>query len=183
MKIIFLLEESSMKIYLDQILPKILPDNIQFQTIKHRGKSDLVKSIPLKLKGWNEPGEIRFVVVYDKDSSDCVQLKTQLQELCDSCRPGVLVRIPCQELEAWYWGDLSAVSAALGKDITSYSQKSQYRNPDLIVNPKEKLKKIFPLLQQESGARAIGREANINDNTSPSFHCFVEGIKRICNIK
>ena len=46
MKLVFFLEEESMKELLDGILPKILPDNITFKTIPHEGKYDLEKSFP-----------------------------------------------------------------------------------------------------------------------------------------
>ena len=42
----------------------------------------------------------------------------------------VLIRIACTELESWYFGDLTAVSMAYGKDFTSFSAKSKYRIPD-----------------------------------------------------
>lgn len=41
MKLVFLLEEKSMKRFLDIIIPKILPAEIQYQTIPHEGKTDL----------------------------------------------------------------------------------------------------------------------------------------------
>ena len=183
MKIVFLLEEESMKFYLDELLPVILPDGIRFQTVPHRGKDDLRKSIPIKLRGWKEPEEIRFVVVHDQDNNDCRKLKKDLQKICDAIRPNVLVRIPCRELEAWYWGDLDAVSAAFNKDLSSYKKKKKYRNPDEIVNPKEKLKKLIPELQQQSGAKAIGKQAAkrpLNENSSPSFQAFVKGVRKLC---
>ncbi|GMO70200.1 MAG: hypothetical protein Ta2A_18760 [Treponemataceae bacterium] len=44
-KLIFLLEEQSMKEVLEIILPKILPANISFTCIPHNGKSHLRKSV------------------------------------------------------------------------------------------------------------------------------------------
>ena len=52
MKLIFFLEESSMKELLDGILPRILPNGITFKTIPHEGKSDLEHSLPIKLRAW-----------------------------------------------------------------------------------------------------------------------------------
>lgn len=69
MKLVFLLEESSMKELLDIILPRIIPEGIDFVTIPHSGKSDLVKSIPNKLRGWNEP-DVKFVILHDQDTND-----------------------------------------------------------------------------------------------------------------
>ena len=54
MTLVFLLEERSMKEFLDILLPKILPENVGFRTIPHEGKSDLEKSIKTKLKAWTK---------------------------------------------------------------------------------------------------------------------------------
>lgn len=70
MTIVFLLEEKSMKYFLDGILPRILPENVSFLTIPHEGKSDLQKSIPIKLQGWTQ-GDTKFVIVQDQDANDC----------------------------------------------------------------------------------------------------------------
>ena len=48
MKLVFLLEEQSMKTFLDGILPRILPPDVTFITVPHEGKTDLQKSIPIK---------------------------------------------------------------------------------------------------------------------------------------
>lgn len=181
LELIFLLEEPSMKNYLDQILPKILPPEVDFQTLHHRGCADLRLSIPRKLQNWNRPDrETRFVIVHDRDDRDCRALKLQLRQICDAVRPGVLIRIPCQELEAWYWGDLQAVSQAMGKDVTSYARKKKYRNPDAIVDPKECLRRLFPEMRQLADATKIGKAARIEENTSESFQCFVTGVRKMC---
>ena len=56
MTLVFLLEERSMKEFLDILLPKILPENVGFRTIPHEGKSDLEKSIKTKLVRRNRAG-------------------------------------------------------------------------------------------------------------------------------
>ena len=179
MKLVFLLEESSMKELLDILLPKILPEGVAFETIPHSGKSDLKKSIPTKLKGWNEP-DVKFVIVHDQDSNDCMLLKQELLKLCEDYDRDVLVRIPCHELEAWYFGDLQAVSKAFGKDLVKLKNKRKYRTPDNLSNAKDEIKKLLPEYGQRDGARRIARHMRINENTSHSFHVFVDGIKRFC---
>lgn len=93
----------------------------------------------------------------------------------------VLIRIACKELEAWYFGDLPAVSKAYEHDVAKLSQKAKYRNPDAIGNPKEELKKLFPKHQQLSGARKIAVHMDVTKNTSTSFRFFVSGVKKIVN--
>ncbi|MCL2856774.1 MAG: DUF4276 family protein [Oscillospiraceae bacterium] len=182
MKLVFLLEEPSMKYLLDELLHKLLPEDIVYQTIPHNGKSALRKSLPKKLRGWNEPGDVRFIVIHDQDRKDCIELKKQLVELCDNYNRKVLIRIVCQELEAWYFGDIEALAKAYGKDkINAISNKRQFQNPDSIPNPKEVLNKLLPEHQQIIGAKRVAPYMNVNKNTSPSFNCFVNGVKHfIC---
>ena len=179
MKLVFLLEERSMKELLDRILPRILPESVSFLTVPHDGKSDLRKSLPIKLRAWNEP-DVAFVVVHDQDSNDCRKLKQDLIDLCTGCGKRVLVRIPCHELEAWYWGDLTAVSTAYEKDITALHNRKAYRDPDKIENPKRELKRYLPKMGQIDGARRIAPHMNIETNTSYSFGVFVRGVQSLC---
>lgn len=177
MKLIFLLEEQSMKYFLDGLLPRILPENIQFLTIPHEGKSDLKKSLAAKLRGWNEPN-VKFVVVQDQDSNDCKKLKEELFELCKNSGKEALIRIACRELEAWYFGDMNALSEAYGEDLSAAKRKSKYRVPDAIVNPKAELRRLLPEHQQIAGARRIAPIIDIDNNSSVSFQVFVNGVKK-----
>lgn len=178
MKLVFLLEEKSMKYFLDGILPKILPEDVAFITIPHEGKSDLQKSIPRKLRGWNEPN-VKFVIVQDQDMNDCVALKQKLLDLCGADTHEKIIRIACHELEAWYFGDLEAVSKAYGKDLSAISRKKMYQIPDNIISPKGELKKILPEHQQISGAKKIAEYIDVDKNTSTSFRVFVSGVRRL----
>ena len=95
----------------------------------------------------------------------------------------VLIRIACRELEAWYWGDLAAVSEAYGVDLNYLSAKRKYRNPDSIDHPKKELKRYIPQMGQIEGARRIAPHMNLGENTSRSFQVFVQGVKRLCEAK
>ncbi len=93
MLLVFLLEEESMKALLDIILPKILPESVKFLCIPHEGKQDLEKSIPRKLKAWKTP-DTYFVIMRDKDSANCLDVKLRLTTLCQkSGRADSLVRM------------------------------------------------------------------------------------------
>lgn len=169
-----------MKEVLDILLPQILPDDVSFRTVPHDGKGDLETSIPRKLKAWQEP-DTKFVVVRDQDSADCMMVKRDLQQLCKPSGREVLIRIACRELEAWYFGDLAAVSRAYGRDVTGLANKAKYRNPDKIGNPKQELKKLFPKHQQVDGARRIAVHMDIEENSSASFNYFVSGVRKFCD--
>ncbi len=63
-RIVFFLEEYSMKVLLDGLLPRLFPE-LPFFCVPHEGKRDLELSIPRKLRAWREPGA-RFAVIRDK---------------------------------------------------------------------------------------------------------------------
>lgn len=180
MKLVFLLEEKSMKCFLDGILPKILPGDVAFQTIPHSGKSDLQKSIRIKLSAWNGP-DVKFVIVQDQDSNNCRELKNQLLQLCEGTQRDVLIRIACHELESWYFGDLEAVSLAYCRDLSKIMKKKKYRVPDDIISPKHELQMILPEHQQIDGAKRIAKYIEVERNTSVSFKMFVSGIHKLLN--
>ena len=180
MKLVFLLEEPSMKHLLDALLPHILPNDIHFQTIPHNGKRELEKSIPRKLRGWNEPGDIRFVIVHDQDTKNCIALKQDLLQLCAVTQRPVLVRIACQEMESWYFGDVKALAIAYNKPaLKEIANKNKFRVPDAIPNPKEELYRLIPEHQQIAGAKQVAPYMDVENNTSVSFGCFVRGIRRL----
>lgn len=179
MKLVFLLEEPSTKYLLDELLPKILPEGVLFQTIPHNGKRALEKSIPRKLRGWNEPGDIRFVIVQDQDTKDCRELKKALLALCEGSGRQVLVRIACQEMESWYFGDMQALATAYNNPrLSKISAQKKYRIPDEIPTPKEELHRLVPEHHQISGAKRVAPYMDIDQNTSESFHQFVNGVRR-----
>jgi len=180
MRLVFMVEERSMKELLDLILPKIVPDDIEWLIIPHNGKGDLQTSIPRKLRKWSIPDD-KFIIVHDQDSNDCMQLKADLLSLCAAGRNDHLVRIVCTELESWYFGDLSAVSTAFGKDVTAMSAKSKYRNPDKLKNAKEELRKWIPEYQPVDGTKKIAVHMNLEMNTSNSFKIFVSGVRKMCS--
>ncbi len=180
MKLVFLLEEPSMKYLLDELLPQILPDNVEFQTIAHSGKRDLEKSIPRKLRGWNEPGDIRFVILHDQDTKDCIELKKHLFDLSRETNRPILIRIACQEMESWYFGDVNALSIAYNRPkLRDIAKQRKYRIPDDIPTPKEALYKLIPEHQQIEGAKRVAPHMDIDNNTSISFNYFVSGVRRL----
>jgi hypothetical protein len=168
-----------MKTLLDGLLPRLMPDGA-FICIPHEGKQDLEKSISRKLRAWHEPG-VRFVVVRDNDGGDCKALKQRLITLCNDAEcPDVLVRIACQELEAWYFGEPAAMALAFGKaQLRDIRNKSRYRDPDAIQQPSKEIIKLIPEFQKISGARRMASCLSRNGNHSRSFQVMMESIERL----
>lgn len=176
--LVVMVEEQSAKELLDIILPKLVPSGTALYVLKHSGKSDLRKSVPNKLRGWNTP-DTKFVVLQDQDSADCYSLKQEWQTMCNNIREGVLVRIVCTELESWYFGDLLALERAYVQKISYIIKKRKYRDPDKIKNPKKELQKLLPKYQPIDGAKKIGLHMDVDGNTSTSFNMFVSGIRKM----
>lgn len=177
-RVVFLLEEYSMKVLLDGLLPRLFPD-LPFHCVSHEGKHDLERSIPRKLKAWREPG-VRFCVIRDNDGADCRVLKQELASLCqDGGRPGTLVRIACQELEAWYFGAPDALAEAFEMEsLRNIATNARFRDPDSVVHPAAALAGLVPEFQKVSGARSLGRVLP-RESRSRSFQVLLAGLDRL----
>lgn len=179
MKIVFLVEELSMKECLRGLLPRIIPEHICFQIIPHDGKTDLEKSIPRKLRGWNEP-DVHFVVIRDKDAADCRQVKKHLVHLCKKGnRPDTLVRIACHSLESWFLGDFPAMGKVFHSKIDRYKNTAKFRCPDRLTNPVEEITRLIPSYSKVRGARMIGPCLSIEENRSASYLTFIRGVSSL----
>ena len=178
-KIVFMLEESSMKALLEGVLPRMFPD-MDFRCIPHSGKTDLERSIPRKLRAWHKPG-VRFVVIRDKDQADCVETKRNLARMCaDAGRPDTLVRIVCEELEAWYLGDPDALADAFGDEkLRGIGRRARFRDPDSVRQPSSEVSRLAPEFQKTGGARRMAQFLSRERNASRSFHALMSGLDRI----
>ena len=177
-RIVFMLEEPSMKVFLEGLLPRLYP-GLRFLCVAHNGKQELERSIPRKLKAWQVPGD-RFCVIRDNDGGDCVAVKGRLQGLCrDAGRPDAVVRIACQELEAWYFGDLAAVADEYeDESVARMGDRKGYRDPDAIAQPSRRLAELVPGFQKVSGARRLGVRL-VRENRSRSYMVFLEAMDRL----
>ena len=178
-RVVFLLEEYSMKVLLDGLLPRLFP-GLPFLCVPHEGKQDLEKSVPKKLRAWREPG-VSFVVIRDNDGGNCQELKHRLVTLChDGRRADTLVRIACQELEAWYLGEPATLAEAFEKErLRNLGAKARYRDPDAVVRPSAEVETLVPEFQKVSGARRMAMHLTREGNRSRSFQVLVEGIDRL----
>lgn len=143
-------------------------------------KGDLEKSIPRKLRAWREPG-VRFVVVRDNDRGDCVALKEYLRGLCaDRPEEDCLIRIACQELEAWYLGEPDALADAFKKEsLRRIGSRARFRKPDAVHFPARALSQLVPRYQKIAGARALANHLTRQRNRSPSFQAMMDGVERL----
>jgi len=180
-RVIFLLEEPSMKAFLEEFLPRAFPD-VPFLCLQHEGTRDLEASIPRKLRAWREPG-VRFVVLRDNHGVDCKALKRQLVALCrQGHREDSLVRIVCQELESWHLGAPDALAQAFGDSaLAKRAAKTKFANPDRLTNAAQEMESLVPGFRKIDGARRMGRvmPTDPRASRSRSFQVFYEGLARL----
>lgn len=195
-----LVEERSMAVALEAILPKLLGP-ISFAVRDFQGKPDLVAKLPQRLRGYAKaasPG-LRIVVLVDRDRDDCDDLKAQLEGMAAAAglrtrtalrskRGGgawmIVNRIAVEELEAWYFGDWAAVRAAFPRVSANVPRQAPYRNPDAI---KGGTAEAFERVLRNAGyfdeglskiraARAVAQRLDPAANTSRSFQVFRDAI-------
>jgi len=178
-RLVFLLEEPSMKEFIESYLPRLNP-GLDFLCIKHEGKQDLEKSIPRKLRAWKG---VDFIIVRDNDGAECRAVKERLRRLCGQGGQGkALIRIACQELESWYLGSPEGLAMSYPMaHLANIGRKAKYRNPDDLGSPSRELSRLVPEFRKIDGARRMGRTMPTDEsiNRSPSFRTFVRGIRRL----
>lgn len=177
MTLIILTEEASMKTTLQHLLPKIGVDLSTVTIIAHQGKSDLEKSIPRKLRGWQDP-TARFLILRDNDRGDCRLRKSHLAEMVFNAgkTQKSKVRIVCQELESWFLADVPALTLA-GYVVLGKQPKFASKDPDTISHPVHEMEKLRPGYGKVSGAAAIAPHLDPNNVRSASFRNTVQAIR------
>lgn len=183
-QLVFLLEEVSAREMLKGLAPRIVPETVTMRYIVFEGKQDLERNIGRRIRFWRAPNTA-FIVLRDQDSGDCRLLKRRLISICrEAGRGDTVVRIACQELESWYFGDLRAVEEGLKiGNLQRYGRSRKYRNADEIGSPARELDKITGgRYQKIDGSRAIGPLLSISTNRSRSFQVFVEGVRRAAGL-
>jgi len=143
MHIEFLVEELSMKVALDNLLPRLLPAEATYRILVFEGKPDLLNQLPNRLRAYARwlPPDYRIVVLVDQDRQDCHELKRRLETAAreaglstktsaGGARFQVLNRIVVEELEAWFLGDIQALRQAYPKLPADLERK--FSDPDAV---------------------------------------------------
>ncbi|HBT77153.1 MAG TPA: hypothetical protein DEB39_09555 [Planctomycetaceae bacterium] len=166
--------------------------NPKDQTLLHNLSSKL------KAYGREENRELVVVVLVDLDEHpDCIAFKTELTALLDYCdvKPKCLFRIAVEELEAWYLGDRAALVKVYPKAkidvLDDYVQDARCGTWERLADA------IYPggvkkltaggkrnsqaLEQKVKWAAALAPEMDVENNRSPSFQCFRDGIRTLAS--
>jgi len=192
-------EERSMEEYLGILLPRLeLAPTLTI--INHGSKQLLLRELPKRLLGYaRTPVAARpfVMVLVDRDNDDCLLLKQQLEAIANDCqlatktnpRQGyfdVVNRIVVEELEAWHFGDIAALTNAFPGVPATLDRRRAYRDPDAVRGgTHEALLRILNNAGHYTGvghlpktavARMMAERVAIERNISRSFRCFREGL-------
>jgi hypothetical protein len=192
-----LVEEPSAEAFLRALLPRLLPPNRTFEVHAFQGKLDLLAKLQGRLRGYATwlPADWRVVVVVDRDDDDCRELKQRLETIAVTAglrtrsrtdrRPWQLInRLAIEELEAWYFGDWTAVRTAYPRVSPVIPGKKAFRDPDAILGGTwEAFERVMQHhgyfetgLRKTEAARAIGALVDRDRSRSRSFSRFYEAI-------
>lgn len=176
-----------------ELLRLILPSlagQATWQLHEHRSKTDLIRSLPNRLRGYASwiPRSWRIIIVVDRDDDDCEKLKNDLEAIAHgaglttkSRHRGthftVVNRLAIEELEAWYFGDWGAVCQAYPRVDPHVPSQAKYRSPDAIRGGTwEAFERLLQAagyfktgLRKIEAARAVAAHMTPARNTSPSF--------------
>ncbi len=178
-EIVILTEEPSIEPVFEHITQQIKLRGAEIIIIPHDGASSLEKSLPHKLRAWRNP-DARFLIVRDNDSSDCVARKQRLQNIVEQTgrEEQSLIRIVCQELEAWFLGDRHALDAA-GILSANFNKETIRGDVDQIHNPSKVLDKITGGYAKRLGAQSVAPHLRVENNTSQSFKNTISALQRL----
>lgn len=173
-----------------------IPDNPTAKPNKH--DQTLLHNLPSKLRAYGdeERGDVVVVVLVDLDDRpDCAVFKSDLIALLEHCevKPITLFRIAIEELEAWFLGDIPAIKKAFPKArqqiLDGYLRDSQCGTWEklaeaiypggLNVLVQHGKRSVKILEQKRVWASQICPYMDVENNHSPSFRCFRDGMRRM----
>lgn len=195
-----LVEEPSCEAMLVVLLPVMAP-SATFNIRVFNGKPDLLRKLPQRLPGYVQmikTFDLKVVVLLDRDQEDCLNLKEQLEGHMSKVGLATLrssrvdqkaracTRIVCEELEAWFLGDVPALCAAYPRIPATLESQQRFRNPDTIKGgTAEALEHLLAehgygaTLAKIATARAVAPHMDVENNRSASFRAFRDGVRRL----
>jgi len=190
--IIFLVEDYSMRKFLEGILPRLGFEEHLFEIKHHRGKEDLISHLNKIIPSLSKRAQ-QIIVIIDQDRQDCVKLKNKLKGKLALCICDYKIRIACYELEAWFLGDMEAIAKCSPRFKAKFFQgKEKYRDVDNIPKPSSVIEQIVPNWKHqyankpkfaEEIAHFISLEKRNENkaNRSHSFHVLLEMLRSFSN--
>lgn len=197
-------EEPSMEAFLNEMLPRYLDPAIAWKPINYGSKHRLLATLPTRLRGYaniNPAYRPKSLVLVDRDDDDCLALKAQLEAACHAANLisraaaqaehsfDIVNRVVIEELEAWYFGDISALRTAWPGVPATLGHQARFRNPDAVLGGTHEA--LLSVLQRAGhfkgldrlpkieAARRMGKLVDPENNQSQSFNAFLTGLQAL----
>ena len=185
--IFFLVEDYSTKKFLEGILPRLGFEQYDFNIKSHRGKEDLTSNLHKIVPSLSKRAQ-QIIIILDQDKQDCMKLKNELNEKMVHCACEYKIRIACYELEAWFLGDMTAISKCSPRFKASFFQgKEKYRDIDNFtkIKPSTEIENIIPDWKKDYSSKpkfaetiaqfmSLEQRSSKQANRSYSFHVLLE---------
>jgi hypothetical protein len=151
----------------------------------------LLDQLPRLLKGFaKNPNVDKVVVIVDSDSRPCGDFLGELKDAARECgaEEKTIFRLAIEEIEAWYFGDQAAIRSAYPKAraavLSKYVQDSVCGTWEILADATHPggSKAISKIGWMAAGqikhewATRIGPFMNLDENNSPSFKKFRDGV-------
>ena len=170
-----------------------IPQNLDHQA--DPAKRILLDRLPQILKGYGRtPGYDAVVVVLDSDRRNCQEFLQELKDLLQTLNPApkTTFRLAIEEMEAWYFGDTAALLKAYPRARRNVLER--YRQ-DSVCGTWELLADAIHIggsaalphyalagKAKSEWAERIGEYMSLEDNQSPSFRKFCDGVRHLANL-
>jgi hypothetical protein len=193
-----LVEEPSAEAALAVLLPRILGGEVSHSIHVFQGKQSLLARLPERLRGYHRwlPPDRRIIVLVDRDSENCQELKSRLEDIARDAgfatksipshdgRFRVVNRLAIEELEAWVLGDIPALNRAYTRVPLTLDKRRGYRDPDAVPGGTwEALERVLQKAGYYAGrapkvevAQRVSQFMEPDRNTSRSFQVFRDGL-------
>jgi len=192
--IVFLVEDYSMRKFLEGILARLGFEEPLFEIKHHRGKEDLISHLNKIIPSLSKRAQ-QIIIIIDQDKQDCVALKNKIKEKMAWCVCEYKIRIACYELEAWFLGDMEAIAKCSPRfKASSFQGKKKYRDIDNIEKPSSVIEKIVPDWKERYASKpqfaktiapfvSLERQNLEEANRSHSFHVLLETLCSLVRVK
>lgn len=183
--IVFFVEEESMEAFLNAWFENSRSISVDYHIVVIKGKQGLLKSIGKRVSAYtsNRSYDFRFVVIVDRDGTNCKSLNEKISLACQKVRVETRPKvnwtcascIVIQELESWYFADWEAVKSEFPRVSSTLTKGAKYRDSERISDASEE---FFRYLERKGyrisgrktyAADLIGKKIDVNRSSSDSF--------------
>jgi hypothetical protein len=181
---VFLLEEPSIKVFLEVCIERFFPTLVhsaQVKFISFEGKHDMKKQLSRFIRNYKRAfHDTRFIILMDQDNKACTEVKATLSRLSkEGGDNNPLIRIVCQSLESWYLGDLSTVQELTHIKLSHLQEKKRFREPDATPDPKQTLKAYIKHYPPINFAKEFAGHFTPERNKSHSFQVLYASLNEL----